>query len=242
MSASPDDPAEESRRELGRPNSVEELYDARGEDVDELRPVCQGDVYHDLAMPGFEQDELVMLISHPCSLRKGATLRQRLQACPVRAHQMVPLEKWPSGYARVLPLPGLLGESHHAGVLTETGVVQSDELASATRVARLSRDGILLLQQRIIYTLAHTVVGLDTLAEFNALALDEIELLEGWNEQLCGELWGADLRNALAQIASDFECYMLKGPRAKLERAATRGEARAAIRAEAQVRGRERNG
>jgi hypothetical protein len=237
MSAAVEEPA----AELGRPDTVEDLYDARGEEVDELRPVCQGDIYQGLDMPGFE-DELVMLISHPCSLRQGDVLRPRLQACPVRVHDKLSLEKWTSGHGRVLPLPDLRAGSHHAGVLTETGVVEATKLPQVTRVARLSRNGILLLQQRIVYTLAHTIVGLDTLATYNALALDEIELLESWNEELCGELVGAELQSALDQVAKDFEEFVKTGPRATLEDRATRGEAQTVILAEAQRRRRERQG
>lgn len=241
MSATEDPAGEPERQELGRPENVEALYDARGEEVDELRPVCQGDIYEGLQMPGFEEDELVMLIAHPCSLRKGPALRPRLQASPVRLHEKVPLEKWPSGHGRVLPLPELQAGHHHAGVLTENSVVRSAALPGASRIARLSRDGILLLQQRIIYTLAHTVVGLDTLAQYNSLALDEIELLEGWNEELCGELSGAELQSALGQTAEAFEGFMRTGPRATLENPATRGQARTVILAEAQRRQQERD-
>ncbi|HEY4452019.1 MAG TPA: hypothetical protein VGN13_10555 [Solirubrobacteraceae bacterium] len=223
---------ETPKRELDAPGCVEDLYYTRGEDVDELRPICQGDVYRGLQMPGFDEDELLILIGHPCSLRKGAALRPRLQASPIRAYEKVPLRKW-TGHGRVLPLPELVEGSHVAADLTETGVVQSADLPGTTRVATLSKSGILFLQQRIIYTLAHAVVGLDTLEEFNALALDEIELLEGWNEALCGHLSDAELHTALGDTANRFEEFMKPGPRARLAEAATRGEARTMILAEA---------
>jgi hypothetical protein len=234
MSAS-EQPGSPSRRELDGPESVEDLYDARGDEVDEFRPVCQGDIYRGLQMPGFDEDELMMLVAHPCSLRKGAALRPRLQASPVRGYDKVPLNKW-GGHGRVFPLPDVLPGPHLATVLTEMGVVQSADLSGANRVARLSRRGILLLQQRIIYTLAHAVVGLDTLEAYNALALDEIELLEGWNEKLCADLTGSDLQAAIAQTAHEFEQFMKNGPRAQLEGLTTRGDARTLILAEAQRR------
>jgi hypothetical protein len=240
MSA-PEQAKELPRRDLDGPSSVEELYDARGEEVDELRPICQGDIYSGLQMPGFHEDELVMLIAHPCSLRQGATLRPRLQASPVRGYDKVPLKKW-SGHGRVLPLPDVLAGPHLATALTETGVVQSADLPGASRVARLSRRGILLLQQRIIYTLAHAVVGLDTLATYSALALDEVELLEDWNEALCGGLSGAELQRALDQTAHEFEEFMKTGPRNTLEEPTTRGEARTVILAEAHRLKEERDG
>lgn len=223
------------QRDLDGPNSVDELYDARGDEVDELRPVCQGDIYTGLDMPGFPEDQLVMLIAHPCSLRKGAELRARLQASPVRRYEKVPLNKW-TGHGRVLPLPDVMAREHRATVLTESGVVNSADLSTANRIATLSKDGILLLQQRVIYTLAHAVVGLDTLTSFNALALDEIELLESWNETLCHGLAGDELRIALNQTAEEFEEFMKTGPRDTLEAPSTRGAARTLILAEAHRR------
>jgi hypothetical protein len=242
MSAAGEDTSGEDPSELGCPESVEQLYDARGDEVDALRPVCQGDVYSDLQMPGFDDDQPVILIAHPCSMRTGASLRPRLQACPVRTYQKVPLRKW-TGHGKVLPLPELRTDSgHHAGFLTETGVVETKALGSATRIARLSKDGILFLQQRIVYTLTHAIVGLDTLAEHSAVALEEIELLESWNEELCSDLPDGDLQAGLDKVAHEFEEFMLKGARAKLIEPTTRGQARAEIRAEAKRRREDRDG
>jgi hypothetical protein len=241
MSAEAENTSGEHPSELSCPDSVEQIYDARGEEVDALRPVCQGDVYSGLQMPGFNDDQPLILIAHPCSMRTGANLRPRLQACPVRTYQKMPLRKW-TGHGRVMPLPELRTDSDsQAGFLTETGVVDADGLENATRIARLSNDGILFLQQRIVYTLTHTIVGLDTLAKYSAVALEEIELLESWNEELCRDLPDGELQARLDTVAYQFEEFMRGGPRDKLTEPTTRGQARAEIRAEATRRRQERD-
>ena len=154
MSGAAEDSSGNDPSELGYPDSVEQLYDARSEEVDVLRPVCQGDIYSGLQIPGFNDDGPLILIAHPCSMRTGAS-RPRLQACPVRTYQKVPLKKW-TGHGRVLPLPELRTDSdHHAGFLIEMGVVEAEALKGATRIATLSREGILFLQQRIVYALTY---------------------------------------------------------------------------------------
>jgi len=234
MSSSAEEtPGEDDPPQLGCPESVEQIYDARGEEVDALRPVCQGDIYSGLQMPGFDDEHPLILIAHPCSMRTGATLRKRLQACPVRAYDKLPLRKW-TGHGKVLPLPELRTDSdHHAGFLIETGVIEAEALKGATRIATLSNDGILFLQQRIVYALTHTIVGLDTLAKFSAVALDEIELLEWWNEEFCADLSDDGLQAGLDKVAFEFEEFMKGGARRTLIDPATRAEARAEIRAEA---------
>jgi hypothetical protein len=125
---------------------------------------------------------------------------------------------------------------HDAAFLIETGVVEAEALTRATRIATLSRKGILFLQQRIVYALTHTVVGLDTLEKHSAVALDEMELLGWWNEELCGDLTGDELQARIDEVAYEFETFMLEGPRATLIEPTTRGQARAEIRREAQRR------
>ncbi|MGH2904132.1 MAG: hypothetical protein ACRDK7_11200 [Solirubrobacteraceae bacterium] len=233
------EPAEDAeqllRQELDCPREDGELYEARGEEVDDLRPVCQGDVYEGLTLPGYElgDHEMVMLSQHPCSLRSGAALRPRIQALPVRRHQYLPPRSW-SGHGKVFPLPALEDKEHLAADLSEAGMVTREQLASARRTITLSRRAILLLQQRIVWTAAHTIVGLDTFEEFNAPALEEIELLEGWNELLCGELEGAERAAALETTAQQFEAYIREeGLQDALAQTDRRSDARRTIRMEA---------
>ena len=128
--------------ELDRPSSVESLYIARGDPVEPWRPIMSGDIFRGVGIPGVGDHDVVMLISHPCSMRRGADLLPNLQALPIRSYQSVPLEGWSSGHFRALPLPGL-GQPERTGdlaaILTDIGMVSSSELDLAERIACLSR-------------------------------------------------------------------------------------------------------
>ena len=204
------DPAERGPTDLDGPPDDEDLYEIPfGEPNDDLRPVCQGDVYAGICLPTYDgEHDHVLLATHPCSMRAGPRLRPRIQAFAVGSHQHVAPSRWPGGFKKVMPLPALTDTQHRAGRLVDTGPVTPEQLANAARVATLSHLGILLLQQRIIWTLAHTVVRLDTLAEHTGPALAELELLEHWNEEHCAHLEGEDRVAALAQTAQDFEDYI----------------------------------
>ena len=233
------DRAERGPTDLDGPPDDEHLYEIRfGEPDDDLRPICQGDVYAGICLPTYDgEHDHVILGTHPCSMRKGADLRPRVQAFAVVRHQHVDPGRWPGGFKKVMPLPSMTDTEHHAGELVDTGPVTPEQLAEATRVATLSHLGILLLQQRIIWTLAHTVVRLDTLAEQTAPALAELELLEHWNEQCCAHLEGEDRAVVLAQTARDFDGYMTDELRDALTSPERIAAARIQIREEARRRG-----
>lgn len=242
------DPAEDAdenlRRELDAPDEDAQIYEARGDEVDDLRPICQGDVFDGLTLPGFDQcdHKLVLLSQHPCSLRKGAALRPRVQAVPVRTYRHVAPAMWTTGHLRVFPLPDLDGSQHLAADLSEAGVVTPEQLQSAHRVFTLSQRGILLLQQRIVWTMAHTVIGLDVFEDYNAPALTEVELLEFWNEQLCGDEVDADRADALVAVAEEFESYIrAEGLQDALTKSDRRADARRIIRTEAIRRAEQRS-
>lgn len=225
--------------DLDGPTDDQDLYEIPfGEPDDDLRPVCQGDVYRGICLPTYDgEHDHVILATHPCSMREGAHLRARVQAFAVVRHRHVDPARWPTSFKKVMPLPSLGSNEHRAGQLVDTGPVTPEQLANATRVATLSPRGILLLQQRIIWTLAHTAVRLDTLAEHTGPALAELELLEYWNEQHCGHLKSADRVSALAQTAQDFEDYMTNELRAQLASPERIAAARIQIRDEGRRRG-----
>lgn len=45
------------------------LYLARGGEVSPNRPIFTGDVFSGLVVPGVEDQEMAMIIAHPCSFR-----------------------------------------------------------------------------------------------------------------------------------------------------------------------------
>ncbi|HEY3866180.1 MAG TPA: hypothetical protein VGL54_08860 [Solirubrobacteraceae bacterium] len=250
MSASGDQESDEEHRtehptELDCPDSENEIFESVAPDCDDFRPVCQGDIFKGICLPGFDDGhhDHVVLVGHPCSLRAGPKLKPHLQAVAIRGYQSVPLERWGTSHLRVFPLPSLqLGIDHPAAILSEAGTVKPEEITLDKRVATLSPRGILLLQQRIVWTAAHTVIRLSTLKDFNGPVLTELELLEFWNEELCGHLEGEERAAALLDTAKQFENYIRgTGLQAQLEEVNQIADARRQIRAEAIRRSAERS-
>lgn len=169
--------------DLSVPASVDSLYLARGADVEPFRPVLQGDVFRDIDIPGVDgnEDNMAMVVGHACSIRAGAHLRSHLLLARVRATPYLPLDKWPDGHFREMPLPELLGAgSHFATMFDECGRVPSNELIPERRLACLDRQGIVLLQQRVAFHHTRVAVGLGRLHEVSAGVLEEVDLLEDW--------------------------------------------------------------
>ena len=107
-----------------------------------------------------------MVLAHPCSLRRGVTLVERVQALPVGPHQAIALDAW-RGHYRVMPLPELRGEGGepYAARLTEFGMVAQDALDLDRRLCCLTELGVVLLQQRFFHNQSLVKVGRDTLFE-----------------------------------------------------------------------------
>jgi hypothetical protein len=65
------------------------LYDERT-DVSRARPLLQGDVLDGVVLPGFGEEPMkVQIVAHPCAMRRGADLAQRVTVAPVEPHQAV---------------------------------------------------------------------------------------------------------------------------------------------------------
>ena len=205
----------------------------------------QGDVFLGLELHDLDHHELVMIVSHPCSMRgKQGALLPRLQAVPVRAREPINLEQWVTGFFRFMPLPDLIPEDNrfYAGFLSEIGTIRSSELDLAKRIASMAESGVLLLQQRFIANLARVAVKLATLDAASAAMLVEAELLEGWQESLAKRRMqtGIDVDAALADEARAFDDLLSAGGanslRAQLADTTTRAAVRRAVRAEIQRR------
>lgn len=155
--------------ELDSPGSAEDLYLDRGAPVEPWRPIMTGDVFAGVQIPGCDEHELVMILAHPCSLRRGVKLVDRVQALPVVPHPDISLDAW-KGHYRVLPLPELKGEGTdaYAARLSEFGMVASSELELDKRLSCLAELGIVLLQQRFFHNQSRVKVARDTLFRWPA--------------------------------------------------------------------------
>ena len=167
---------------LDRPNLSDELYLARGSDVEAYRPIITGDIFQGLRVPGSEDDGgLAMVVAHPCSMRQGAHLKPHVQMAVVRNGPPIPLDRWDGNYG-VMPLPELHrpGDLSPRAVFELAGRVPTDELLRHRRMACLSAKGILLLLQRMTFSMTRVVVDLDILLGSIDFVLEEVELLDEW--------------------------------------------------------------
>src|ERR1700733_14435891 len=88
-----------------------ELYVARGDDVNERRPIFSGDVFADVPIAGIQEHGMAALVAHPCSIRgPNAQLRDRRMAAAVlESPENVGPGAWTRGRYDQTPLPDLLG-------------------------------------------------------------------------------------------------------------------------------------
>lgn len=217
------------------------MYLARGEEVDPYRPICQGDVFCEVEIPGLEQRSDAMVLSHPCAMRAGPRLRAKVTVVPVDEHPSVTFEQWRTGQFRVLPLPqlDLDGDRTHAAKLEEPTTISSELLELEQRSAILSEGGIVLLQQRYIHNHSRAVIPLEHLHAVSAAVLEEVELQESWNLALVRPAVeaGGDLAALLEQEASAFDELMRSAPddgpslRERLKPPAARASVRRAVHA-----------
>lgn len=188
---------------LESPATEDGLYHSRGPDVLETRPLLTGDVFRDIDVPGLDDGPgLAIVVTHPCSMRKdGVALIDRILVARIEDHQPIPLDHWPKGYFKLMPLPGLLGQGAHAALFNSIGLVRSGELEARERVACLSESGINLLQQRLIFHLTRFVAPTFRLHESCVTVFREVELHDEWAEDLAGTA-------PLAQIAAAFHTWL----------------------------------
>ncbi len=213
----------------------EQLYHARGEEVNPRRPFFTGDVFTHVTLPGAAEAGMAMIVGHPCSMRgRDGRLSDRLLTATVREHPSLPPTAWEGGHYAKMPLPDVVraGELHIAQ-LDDIGMIPTDHLRSAKRIACLSEFGVNLLQQRVVCHLTRLEVPTVTFHEAFAHTQEEADLLEDWSDTLCA----AGVSEVVA--VATFEQFMrldrgdgrtLQG---KLKDTQLRSAVRAACRAEA---------
>jgi hypothetical protein len=203
---------------LGEPTSPEAIY---LEEASVYRPIATGDVFEDLVVPGPHADaNLGMLVAHPSAMRKGADLEEWAQAAPIMPVEGVSKRKWTNGHLGLFPLPKLSATAKANGFEVEdrawgalldfSAPVQTAEMDVRRRIACLTPEGIHLLLQRLVHADTRVPVREDLLAEVFEPKLEELEMLQTWNEELVLPKVeaGADLLDELTAGARDFEEVM----------------------------------
>ena len=187
---------------LELPRSIAELYLARVHEVSSMRPIMTGDVFSDIEIPGVEQvdgDErkLAMVVTHPCSMRKGVKMKVKQQMIRVVRSKPVELPAWRSQYFDRLPLPALLqpldtdepadednGTNDYAALFEFRGRVSTAELLLSRRIACLSEEGVAFLHQRISHVDTRYPARISDLMSACSGVFAEAELAQEWNERL----------------------------------------------------------
>lgn len=204
-------------------------------------PLMQGDVFTDVALPGVGSTTgLVQVVMHPCSMRKGAGLSERITVAPISTHSTINANTW-KRYARIMPLPDLREDGHdYATEMVDISSVAATELCLQNRVASLSNLGIQILQQRIIYFHTRLKVDLPTLQEQSAPILTEAELQADWVETALDNKAESDLDDVIAKSGIEqFHAWLDEGNRerrGRLQRSTEHADLRREARAEAKQR------
>jgi hypothetical protein len=144
----------------------------------------QGDIFADVPLPGFsESPHYAQIVMHPCNMRRGAVLRDRLTVIPVQEYSMRSSD-WTKRF-RIMPLPEMHGETspNYMGDMTEFLTVDSSNLTPEKRAATLSDEGVLILQQRMVFTQTRLLLSLDNFHHQMAPTFIELELQEEWVEE-----------------------------------------------------------
>lgn len=222
---------------LQDPTDPDLMYADQGA-VPLARPIMFGDVFRDVPCSrGGAASDLVMVLSHPCSMRKGTVLRERIVTATVEPvpDQRVPRQRWASGFYDYLPLYDLPGVDQLHGVrLSELHAANSSDLDLKQRVLALSDYGIAVLLQRWIYQMSRDPVPIQDIDNLVAPILAETEIQEDWC-QVALDVAGEDadvievLKQATEAVQNALGTPGSGGPRDRLAEAATRSDARKAI-------------
>lgn len=205
----------------------EELYDER-RDVSWSRPLFQGDVFDCIPLADFDgEPHLVQVLTHPCSMRRGKRLIDRLQVAPVAKCQHQ--RDWSNRY-KVMPLPGLReSDDWYCAEFTDSTSVRTQALTLNKRVATLSHSGIYVLQRRLVIYHTRVDIPREDFIKQSRPTLQEMELQTEWVDNHLGE--GEPTPELIAQGESDFQDWLQKIGRQRLDDEAQYAQLRRDLRA-----------
>lgn len=191
-------------RELALPPEPKYLWIERGV-VPPARPILQGDVFRNL--PERANAGLDLLVTHPCSMRRGARLRPRQTVVEIESIRPPDsVSDWKVTHYDFAPLMGIEEYVGGGGVAAadfrRIRSVDSGELTRERRVAAMSSDGIYMLQQRFAHYLSRAVIDLPTLVDVSEAVLVEVELQEQWVE---AHSEGNESETAIAALEASFQ-------------------------------------
>jgi hypothetical protein len=174
--------------QLEAPITANDLYRARGDEVETCRPYFTGDVFADVEtrLAGCDSKlRYVQIVEYPCDLRtNGVDLVPQLLVANVQPHRVLEAGDW-NGYGKFMPLPNLRPDAssdkkrHFAAAFGTLFLVTPEQLGS-NRIACLSQAGVNLLHQRLVYRASRVVIPTVTYDEANSGVFEEADLIEEW--------------------------------------------------------------
>jgi hypothetical protein len=161
----------------------------RAEDIDGdppgFRPVGPGDVFSDVSLDHLSTpiQGPVIVVGHPCSIRRGLDLQDDLPVAPI-VEPGIPTHQH-SVAERVLPVQKLLppgSDKNRVIQLTLVTTVPATLLDLSARCASLNRSGVVALQQRVVGNQTRIKVPAGVIAAHCRGPLAELELWTDWRE------------------------------------------------------------
>lgn len=191
---------------LESPVQADDLYKYRGQ-VPLTRPIFQGDIFEVTDHAYLPDTRRVAILTHPCSMRKGVELIDRITIAHISTTSSpIPLP-W-KGHYRIMPLPDLdQGDLFWQINFDEVHTIHSNTLKTDKRIACLEDMGINLLQQRYIFYLTRYLVETDTLYESSANVITEIDLMEEWIDNFVNPD-SLDLMKQIEREQKEFDEYL----------------------------------
>ncbi len=191
---------------LESPTSSNDLYRYRA-DVPLTRPIFQGDIFEVTDPTCSSVNQRAVILTHPCSMRKGVKIRDRLTIAQVTTTKSPVNLPWKGNY-RIMPLPDLdSGDEFWQINFEEIHTISSATLFTGKRIVCLEDLGITLLQQRYIYHLTRYQVETKTLYDSSANVMTEVDLMEYWIESLVDEN-SSDLEEQIKHQQAEFDEYI----------------------------------
>ena len=227
---------------MGYPSDWDDLYRARGDEVQSHRPVFTGDVYAKVEVQSIREEKRkpVMILQHPCALRtNGVDLHARLMVAEVRTHPVIPVEDW-TRHVSKMPLPELIptvesGRRNQAAFFDEIYLVSPEALDGTSRIACLSQAGVNLVLQRWVYHNSRAIIPTWQYQEASSAAYEEADLIEEWCEERIGpDVTAQDATvEAMKWLREDVDGARTRQQRLEdpQQRSAVRREMRAALKA-----------
>jgi hypothetical protein len=165
---------------LESPTSTDDLYDARGEDVQPFRPIFTGDVFE---VVGEEAPGTWMVLQHPCALRRnGVDLVDTVLVAPVSSRSDLRSKMEKERYY-LFPLRDLRGHGNSAAAdFASVAAIPSRLLSLDDRIAVLSQEGVNLLLQRWVHHNSRVIIHTDRFNTASLAEYEEADLAAEWVE------------------------------------------------------------